>query len=153
MNYFVQTILGIEVADFVSGLVHWMFDTYFEQTTPLIGPRIVYFFREHHRSPTVMTKRSFFDVSSYNFFLSLVVSFVWFASLGPSLMLMVFFIFSSLTNQNIVYHSLFIISSVLTLYYQKSIIHLIIIHHILLDIVLLQDIVIIFSTISIFGVN
>src|SRR5215813_10514324 len=38
---FVAVLLGVLVSDFMSGLLHWLFDTFFEVTTPVIGPHLV----------------------------------------------------------------------------------------------------------------
>jgi ubiquitin-conjugating enzyme E2 variant len=43
--------LGIVAGDFVSGIVHWFADTYFTESTPIIGPSLVKPFRLHHIYP------------------------------------------------------------------------------------------------------
>jgi ubiquitin-conjugating enzyme E2 variant len=43
--------LGIVASDFVSGIVHWFADTYFTDSTPIIGPSLVKPFRLHHIYP------------------------------------------------------------------------------------------------------
>ena len=47
---------GYLAADFVSGLVHWFGDRFFEEDTPLIGRVFIVPFREHHRDPLAMTR-------------------------------------------------------------------------------------------------
>jgi ubiquitin-conjugating enzyme E2 variant len=49
-------LLGVLASDFMSGFLHWLFDTFFEITTPVIGPHLVGPFREHHRDPLAMTR-------------------------------------------------------------------------------------------------
>jgi ubiquitin-conjugating enzyme E2 variant len=44
-------LLGVLAADALSGLVHWACDTWGDERTPLLGPGLIRFFREHHRDP------------------------------------------------------------------------------------------------------
>jgi hypothetical protein len=43
--------LGLVLSDFVTGLAHWVGDTYFSEDTPIIGPGFVKPFRLHHSDP------------------------------------------------------------------------------------------------------
>jgi ubiquitin-conjugating enzyme E2 variant len=54
---------GWLAADFVSGLVHWFADTFFEEDTPGIGPLLIQPFREHHRDPQAMTRHGFLELT------------------------------------------------------------------------------------------
>lgn len=40
--------LGLLAGDFVSGLVHWLADTYGSERTPLVGRNFIKWFRRHH---------------------------------------------------------------------------------------------------------
>lgn len=51
-------LAGWLAADLGSGLVHWLFDNYFEETTPFFGPNVVYPFREHHADPENITRHN-----------------------------------------------------------------------------------------------
>jgi hypothetical protein len=53
--------LGIIVSDFISGFLHWFFDTFLEVTTPIIGAHLVGPFREHHHDPLLMTRHSLLE--------------------------------------------------------------------------------------------
>jgi len=44
-------LLGVVVADFASGAVHWFCDTFFSERTPLIGRSLILPFRAHHADP------------------------------------------------------------------------------------------------------
>jgi plasmanylethanolamine desaturase len=55
--------LGWLAADLLSGLVHWTFDTWGSERTPVIGPRYVRPFREHHRDPSGMTQHGFLETN------------------------------------------------------------------------------------------
>lgn len=60
------TLLGWVAADFASGVVHWMFDRYFDPSTPFIGIRWVAPFREHHTSPTAICGHGFLETNGNN---------------------------------------------------------------------------------------
>ena len=47
------------LSDLVSGLIHFAADTFFSIKTPIIGPTVIYWFREHHFDPLWMTRHSF----------------------------------------------------------------------------------------------
>eukprot|EP01095_Lingulamoeba_sp_RSL-Kostka_P018203 TRINITY_DN988_c1_g1_i1.p1 TRINITY_DN988_c1_g1~~TRINITY_DN988_c1_g1_i1.p1 ORF type:complete len:135 (-),score=22.14 TRINITY_DN988_c1_g1_i1:33-437(-) len=55
--------VGIVMADFLSGVVHWFFDTYASVNTPVIGT-IVRSFREHHLYPKAMCEHDFIEVNN-----------------------------------------------------------------------------------------
>ncbi len=46
----VSFLVAMFTADFVSGLLHWAFDTWWSETTPILG-RMVIMVREHHVYP------------------------------------------------------------------------------------------------------
>jgi ubiquitin-conjugating enzyme E2 variant len=48
-------------ADFVSGLVHWAADTWFSETTPVLGRRFLAPFRVHHLNPEDFLRRDAID--------------------------------------------------------------------------------------------
>jgi ubiquitin-conjugating enzyme E2 variant len=54
---------GYLFADLATGTVHWFCDTFFEETTPLIGPLVIVPFREHHRDPLAMTGHGFLELA------------------------------------------------------------------------------------------
>lgn len=43
--------LGLVLSDFVTGMLHWLADTYGSEETPLLGPSVVKPFRLHHLYP------------------------------------------------------------------------------------------------------
>jgi ubiquitin-conjugating enzyme E2 variant len=59
-------LAGVVAADFVTGFLHWLCDTFFAEDTPVIGPAVIEPFREHHRDPLAMTQRAFLRVSNSN---------------------------------------------------------------------------------------
>ena len=48
-------------ADFVSGVVHWIADTWFSETMPVVGPRFLRPFRVHHLNPGDFLQRDVID--------------------------------------------------------------------------------------------
>ena len=61
------SLAGYLLADLSSGTVHWFCDTFFSETTPIVGRRLIQPFREHHVNPQEITTCSMLeqDASSY----------------------------------------------------------------------------------------
>jgi ubiquitin-conjugating enzyme E2 variant len=51
------------VADLVSGIVHWIADTWGHESWPVVGPRVLRPFRVHHVNPDDMLGRGFLDLN------------------------------------------------------------------------------------------
>ncbi len=66
-------VVGLVVADFVSGMVHFLADNFFAADTPLIGPTFVRPFREHHADPLAITTHGFVHANGGNTLVSLPV--------------------------------------------------------------------------------
>ena len=67
----VAALLGLVLADFVSGIVHWMADTWGSESTPWVGPRFVRPFRIHHTDPLAMLRGDFFETNGNTALLAL----------------------------------------------------------------------------------
>lgn len=67
----VRLLLGMLMADFISGIVHWAADTWDRVTLPIIGPRVLMAFRNHHVNPLDITKKDFINVNGHNILLAL----------------------------------------------------------------------------------
>src|SRR5690348_8670716 len=59
-------LLGYVLADFVSGLVHWLADRFGSPETPLLGAAFVRPFREHHVDPEAITRHDFIETNGNN---------------------------------------------------------------------------------------
>jgi plasmanylethanolamine desaturase len=59
----VGLLIGVVVADFASGLVHWAADTWGRADMPVIGRRVLLPFRVHHVNPEDILRRSFLDAN------------------------------------------------------------------------------------------
>jgi plasmanylethanolamine desaturase len=102
-------LFAVAMADFMSGLIHWFFDTFLHESTPIVGRQFVAPFREHHRDPLAMTRHGFLELNGNNCIVSLPMnlSVWWFAPAEPEsvtgvlgyLFLMVFSFAVTATNQ------------------------------------------------------
>jgi len=101
-------VLGMSVADFFSGIFHWIADTWGCLETPLIGNTFIRSFREHHLEPTAITKHDLFEVNGDNCMITLPLLMITaFAKFKPDDIyylfvhnfLMLLCIWVSLTNQ------------------------------------------------------
>ena len=53
-------------ADFASGFIHFMGDTFGDENTPVIGPTFIFPFREHHVLPRKITEHDFVETNGNN---------------------------------------------------------------------------------------
>lgn len=60
-------------ADFVSGFVHFLADSFGSVETPFFGKTFVYPFREHHIDPLAITRHSYLETNGANSIISLPV--------------------------------------------------------------------------------
>lgn len=76
---------GYVMADLLTGFVHWFCDTFFEETTPIIGPGLIAPFREHHRDPLLMTRHGFLELtgSSFRGLAPVLWAFLWVGEAMP----------------------------------------------------------------------
>jgi plasmanylethanolamine desaturase len=61
-------LAGALAADLASGVVHWLCDRFGSERTPLFGPYLITYFREHHRDPSAIARHGFFERSGANAF-------------------------------------------------------------------------------------
>ncbi|MGC6550800.1 MAG: fatty acid desaturase CarF family protein [Rubripirellula sp.] len=60
---------GLLTADFVTGVIHWLADSYGSTKLPFIGQRIIHSFRVHHINPADFLRRTFVDTNGDTCFL------------------------------------------------------------------------------------
>ncbi len=67
------TVVALVVADFLSGLVHFLCDNLGSADTPVVGQKFIKSFRDHHLDPQAMTHGDFIAVNADNFTVCLPV--------------------------------------------------------------------------------
>jgi plasmanylethanolamine desaturase len=63
--------MGMFIADFLSGMVHWGADTWGSESMPILGKRLLHPFRVHHLNPADFLRRRFFDTNGDVAFLAI----------------------------------------------------------------------------------
>ncbi len=72
----VTPFVGYILADFASGFVHFLGDTFGNEQTPIVGKAFIYAFREHHVDKKAITRHDFFYTNGNNCLVSLPVMLV-----------------------------------------------------------------------------
>jgi ubiquitin-conjugating enzyme E2 variant len=77
-------LAGYLGADFISGVVHWTFDTWWSPDTPIIGRTLVRTFREHHVDQKAITRHDFVETNGSNSLAALTLVGAGFALRGSA---------------------------------------------------------------------
>jgi hypothetical protein len=76
-------LLAYALADFASGLVHWLADRHFDPRTPILGPLLIAPFREHHATPDEITRHDLLEVLGNNALVTLPPALALIANPAP----------------------------------------------------------------------
>ncbi len=68
----VAVLLGVLIADFFSGLVHWGFDTWGDLDTPVLGKLAIRTFRLHHVDHLAIRENDFVRTNGHTFGLAVI---------------------------------------------------------------------------------
>ncbi len=63
--------MGMVTADFISGFLHWLFDSWGSTTTPIVGQLAIRTFREHHVDQKSITRHDYIETNGHNFGVSI----------------------------------------------------------------------------------
>jgi ubiquitin-conjugating enzyme E2 variant len=65
-------LVGILMSDFISGFVHWMFDSWGDLDTPVFGRLAIRTFRHHHVDQKAITTHDFVETNACNISLTVI---------------------------------------------------------------------------------
>ena len=69
--FLVASVAGLLLADLASGVVHWAADNWGTGGWPIVGPRFIEPFREHHHDPQAIIHHGFAELNGNNCLVSL----------------------------------------------------------------------------------
>jgi ubiquitin-conjugating enzyme E2 variant len=72
MDILLKIIACVLIADFLSGLFHWIEDTFFDLDTPMLGKWVVRHNIVHHHEPRAFVRKSWYRSARSTLFLSAV---------------------------------------------------------------------------------
>ncbi|WP_164913427.1 fatty acid desaturase CarF family protein [Sphingomonas sp. UV9] len=80
-----KLLAGWLIADLLGGVLHWLEDRVLTERTPFLGATVVASNRLHHREPMAFAARSVVARNGTTWLAAGVVSLMWLALFGPSL--------------------------------------------------------------------
>lgn len=85
--FLINSLGAIVAADFMSGLAHWLFDSYGNENTPILGKNFIHPFREHHSDSKAITRHDFIETNGNSAIALLLIIIIptlslWYSPLG-----------------------------------------------------------------------
>lgn len=99
MNIIGYFLLGWIIADFLSGIIHWIEDEFITSSTPLIGKSIGAANELHHQEPTEFLSSTFVERNWTTWAAVIPIALIWLFIAGPSWVLLGAFVGGSLANE------------------------------------------------------
>lgn len=99
LSILLQIVGVVLLADFVSGILHWLEDTYGSEKTPLLGRIVVKPNVIHHHQPREFTKSPFWRRNSVTMILAAIILALGTAFLGASWQLYLFCALAAVSNE------------------------------------------------------
>lgn len=100
ISIFFTILAGWLIADFLTGVVHWLEDRFGAEHWPILGSMFIAPNRRHHRDPMAFTRdRGFWYRNGTTMLAACTLGLVWLIVWGPSLLLGVLVVAGSFSNQ------------------------------------------------------
>lgn len=97
---FAELLLGWIFADFLSGVVHWVEDTFVTRDTPLIGKSVGLPNEMHHADPAAFLASGFIERNWTTWAAVLPLALLWLWLWGPSVTLLAALVGGCLANES-----------------------------------------------------
>lgn len=78
-----EALVGILLSDWISGFVHWMFDSWGSVDTPVVGRLAIRTFRHHHVDQKAITTHDFVETNGHNIALTNIYSVIGLLVVDP----------------------------------------------------------------------
>ncbi|WP_067734490.1 fatty acid desaturase CarF family protein [Novosphingobium naphthalenivorans] len=99
LSLILQALAGLLLADFLTGVFHWLEDRYGRESWPVLGPLVIAPNRLHHEQPLAFTRSGFLSRNWTCAVAAGLIGLPLLAVSGPSIWLAMAFVFGALANE------------------------------------------------------